>query len=199
MRPSGQNFISTRILLIPSASSLPTTLRAAQSHSAYLHPLRFLFPLSIDHDSLHPSHQSRARPQLSSSPSATRPQPDLLPPRAHSTRVYGLGLSLYCFRASDCLSHEHRSISVQLVLSHHFSIQLNNEVTQRISLTRIVPHPFQPCRARVLGSCLTFGGPTNRIELLTSRPPLAATCVAARRPRHSICSTQHCRSSATDT
>jgi hypothetical protein len=133
MHHPGQNFISTRILLIPSDSSLPTPLRAAQSHSAYLHPLRFLFLLSLDHDSLHPSHQSRARPQLSSSPPATRPQPDLFPPHSYSTRVYGLGLSLSCFRASDCLSHEHRSISVQLVLSNHFSIQLNNEVTQRTS------------------------------------------------------------------
>jgi hypothetical protein len=156
MRPTGQNFISTRILLILSASSLPTPLRAALSHSAYLHSLRFLFLLSIGHDSLHPSHQPRARPQLLSSPSATQPQPDLLPPHACPTRVYGLGLSLSCFRASDCLSHEHRSISVQLVLSNHSSIQLNNEVTQRISLTRIVPHPFQPCRARVLGSCLAM-------------------------------------------
>jgi hypothetical protein len=156
MRPPGQNFISTRILLIPSASSLPTPLRAAQSHSAYLHPLRFLFPLSLGLHSFHPTgHQTRARPRLSSSPSATPSQPDPLPPHSYPTRVYGLGLSLSCFRASDCLSHEQRSISVQLVLSNHFSIQLNNEVTQRTSLPRIVPHPSQPCRARVLGSCLT--------------------------------------------
>jgi hypothetical protein len=160
MRPTGQKSIciSTRILLIPSASSLPTPLRAAPSHSAYLHSrsLRFLFLLSVGHDSLHPSHQSRARPQLSSSPSATPPQPDLLRPHSCPTRVYGLGLSLSCSRASDCLSHEHRSISVQLVRRNHFSVQLNDEVTQRTSLTRIVPHPPQPCRARVLGSCLTL-------------------------------------------
>jgi hypothetical protein len=91
-----------------------------------------------------------------SSPSATPSQPGPLPTHSYSTRVHGLVLTLSCFRALDCLSHEHRSISVQLVLSNHFSIQLNNEVTQRTSLSRIVPHPLQPCRARVLGSCLTI-------------------------------------------